>query len=429
MKIGIDLSVLQSDHRFRGIGSVIINFINNLSEQERKANQFVFFVESENEELAYEKLDLRHMSYETRYIHNKSRVHLPGKLNLLLKVYYKTKGYIEYRIGDPRMSKAMLADIDRFMQFDQGRKLPPHAGKHTVLVLYDLIPYVLESDYLWSYKTARRNQRSIKGSIKLTLQRYQYISRIKINTRRARTLIAISKHTEKDFVKYLGADPKKIQLARLGINLPTQDESKNVPKFQEYKTTMWGSLKQDFNPSKKPFLLFMGGTDHRRKMIELLAAYNNLRARGIDISLVMAGDSLEGIDDIKNPAMKKYMEQNTSYRDDIKLLGYVSNVQRDWLYKNTTAFVFPSIYEGFGLPVLEAMVHGSPVITFKNTSIVEVAGTYALYANDYLDIVDRVEKLLSNPSYAATITKQGVTHAQQFTWEKTTKRILSALEV
>ncbi len=426
MKIGIDLSVLQTDHRFRGIGSVVINFINNLDESDRKKHSFVFFVEPKDETLAYEQLNLEGVTCEVQYLHNTEFFHLPGRLDLLTKIFYKTLGLLQYYTGDPRISSKQMKQLDRFIQFDQNRKLPRRASKCTVLFLHDLIPYVLESDYLWSYSTARLNGRSRKGAIKFAFQRLQYVSRIRINTRRAKFLIANSEHTKNDFIRYIDINPKKIRVTHLGIN-PPPTKSTSTPTFYDYRNTTWGVVKQELDPSKKPYLLFIGGTDHRRKMVELIAAFNNLKARGVDVSLIIAGDSVEGINDIKNPSMKKYLEENTSYIEDIHLLGYTDNQQRDWLYEHTLAFVFPSVYEGFGLPVLEAMSYGAPVITYNNTSISEVSGSHALYANDFLDIARFAHKLLLEPDYSLSMSKNGSKHAKSFTWAKTKSAILEAL--
>ena len=427
MKLGIDLSVLQSDHKFRGIGSVVINFINNLEANDKRNNTFVFFVEPKNKESAFDLLDLTDISFETRLLINKNFLQLPGKLNIIPKVIYKALGYMQYFTGDPRISHASMQDVDCFIQFDQNHKLPRSASRKAVLFLHDIIPYVLESDYLWSFKTARLNGRSFKGSVKFAFLRFQYISRIKISTRQARILITNSEHTKNDFIDYLGVNPKKVHVALLGINI-TKHGASGKPDFQAYKTTMWGDVKRTIDPSIKPYLLFIGGTDHRRKMVDLLAAYNNLKARGHDISLIISGDSVEGINDIKNPKMKKYMEENTSYSDDIHLLGYISNDQRDWLYSNALAFVFPSVYEGFGLPVLEAMSQNAPVITYKNTAIAEVAGDKAIYANGFLEIINGAERLISDPDYAAEIVQKGNKHSRRFTWTKTKNKILEALE-
>ncbi len=421
------MSVLQSDHRFRGIGSVVVNFINNLSESDKSEHSFVFFVEVKDEGKTYEQLKLDGLKYEVRYLHNKIYTTLPGQLAIVSKIFYKALGYIQYLTGDPRISTSDLSDIDRFIQFDQNRKLPRKAHERVALFLHDLIPYVLEADYLWSFKTARLHGKSFKGSVKSELLRFQYMSRLKINAKRARTLIANSEYTKKDFVKYLNLNPSKISVAQLGVNTVNEENEIAKPSFIEYRTTMWGTVTQEFDPQTKPFILFMGGTDFRRKMVDLLAAFNNIRARGFDVSLVLSGDSLEGIEDIKNPIMKSYIQNNTSYLSDIHLLGYVDNIQRDWLYKNTLAFIFPSVYEGFGLPVLEAMSHRAAVITYDNTAITEVAGKSVLYADSFLQIAEHVTAILDNPKSLEKIKQLGVARAQLFTWEKTKDKILKAL--
>lgn len=428
MIIGIDLSVLQMDHRYRGIGSVVVNFINNLSEQDKKEHSFVFFVETKDEELAYEQLDLQDISYQVAYLHNKDYKMLPGALSLFSKALYKIVGFTQYYTGDPRISRSQLKEMDRFIQFDQNRKLPRLAKKKAVLFLHDLIPYVMESDYLWTYSTARLNGRSRKGSVKFAFQRFQYAARLKISTRRARTLIANSQHTKKDFVNYLNVTAKKVHVAHLGINIPSI-ENNQKPTFHEYKSTMWGTVKKSFDPSIKPYLFFTGGMDHRRKIVELLAAYNNLKARGENVSLIISGDTVEGIRDIRNTVIREYLENNLSYIDDIHLIGYADNRQRDWLYAHATAFVFPSVYEGFGLPVLEAMSYGAPVITYNNTSIKEVAGKNALYVEDFLGIAEQSTQLLHSPDEQSALRDAGRKHSANYTWTKTKSAIIKALEI
>lgn len=426
MKIGIDLSVLQSHHKYRGIGSVIVNFLNNLDEKDKKKYSFVFFVEEKDQDEAFEQLTLDGVKYETRILVNKKYAALPGPLNIIPKAFHKAQGFAQYYTGDPRLSRATLKDIDHFIQFDQNRKLPSGASRSNVLFLHDIIPYVMESDYLWSFKTARLNGRSFKGSVKFAFLRFQYVSRIKINARRADILLANSQHTKSDFVNHLGIPAKKIVVTPLGMNISTSKTAD--PQLSSYRSTMWGDVKTPLDALKKPYLLFVGGTDHRRKMTDLLAAFNNLRARGHDISMIISGDAVKGVKDIKNPVMKKYLEENTSYADDTHLIGYITNDQRDWLYQHALAFVFPSVYEGFGLPVLEAMSQGAPVITYNNTAIAEAAGDKALFATGPLDIIDHVETLLEKPSFRETISKEGRAHAEQFTWSKTKDGILRALK-
>jgi len=429
MKIGIDLSILQGYHRFRGIGSVVINFINHLTDDAKNKNSFVFFVEKNNESMAFELLNLKGIKYEIRYLHMRHYHMLPGEFSIISKVLYKILAYIEYHIGDPRISRKNLADIDRYIHFDQCKKLPVNSKRNTILVMYDLIPFVLESDYLWSYSTAKQNGLGLFKSVKCAFLRYQYKLRIKINLSRAKSIISISEHTKDDCIKYFGVNKNKVDVVLLGADY---NDKKASPKSQKlyaaYKRkTVWGPIKHQIDLTKKPFILFVGGVDKRRQITELLAAFNNLKARGVDISLVLSGESFEYMENIPDKNIKNYIHKNPSYRKDIYYMGFTTNSELNWLYKNALAFVFPSIYEGFGLPVLEAMRYGCPTITYNNSSLVEVGGKDVIYVDDFLGITNAVQELINNPTKAKTLSKNGIIRSSKFTWDKTVNSIFSVL--
>ena len=108
-------------------------------------------------------------------------------------------------------------------------------------------------------------------------------------------------------------------------------------------------------------------------------------------------------------------------------MGFTTNSELNWLYKNALAFVFPSIYEGFGLPVLEAMRYGCPTITYNNSSLVEVGGKDVIYVDDFLGITNAVQELINNPTKAKTLSKNGIIRSSKFTWDKTVNSIFSVL--
>lgn len=426
MNIGIDLTPLQSHHKFRGIGAVIINFINNLTIDHKAENHFVFFMFEEDDREALDLISLSDISYEVRYIKKPTYIMLPGKLRLVSKVLYKLKGLSEYIVGDPRIKSSQLKDIKRYIQFDQNQKLPHRAHKIAVLFLHDLIPYILESDYLKKYATARSGGATRKSSLKSAIKRYQYFYKVKINTMRASHMIANSKYTKNDFIKYTHVNAKKISVSYLGVNM-TDNKVQPKQNFIDYQTTLWGTVKRSLNLSQKDYILYIGGTDSRRRMVDLIAAFYNLRARGEDLSLVMAGDEMAGIDSIKNPEMKSYLKDNPSYSDSIHQLGFVNEAQKRWLYEHCLAFVFPSSYEGFGLPIIEAMAYGAPVITYKNTAIEEVVVDKALYAKDFLEISHQIEKLSKDKVLGRKLSQEGIHHARKFTWNHTVETIFKVL--
>lgn len=422
MTIGLDLSVLQSPHRMRGIGAVAINFVNNLPEQLKNQTTFVFYLFEKDQAKALSLLNLEGLRYEIRNLHEpkSSNFKLPKGSNLFNTFINAGRRKIHGWLGDPRISD--LAGLDAFLQFDQMQSLPRSHKVKKGLVLYDLIPYILEADYLWSYKTARQHQKSRKGSLRLALLRRQYLAKLKANTRRADVLFAISNHTKQDFIRVLGTKPGKIKVTQLGINPPVRSDNDEV-SFERYETTSWGFFPKPVNLADKPFLLFVGGADPRRKLIHLVAAYNHLKAQGYDLRLVLAGDIMKGPSAIPVPDVQKYLA-SSSYTDDMVFLGFVTEAQKEWLYTKALAMVYPSVYEGFGLPVLEAMKYGTPVITYDNTSIHEVAGNAALYAHDALSIVATVKELLAEPSLRQKYEKLGLARSRQFSWRSTVQQIL-----
>lgn len=427
MKIGIDLSILQTGHRQRGIGSVVINFINHLSSEEKKNNHFVFFLQKSGTDDALRPLYLKGLSFEVRYIKDARK--WPGKKHLYSRIWSNLLGELEYMTGDERIQPGQLSDIDSYIQFDQNGKLPKNSKKHTAIVLYDIIPYVMESEYLRSYSTARQKGQDMKSAIKCAILRYEYMYKLIINCRRAKNIIAISDHTKQDVVKRLGIDPSRISVSLLGSNPRSRagKNSRNIATFSAYKSTVWGNLKQKVDLSKRPYLLYSGGADPRRQLVDLVAAYNNLRARGIDISLVLTGDTMYGPESIPNEALKRYFRDNPSYMDNVYFMGFVSDQERDSLYKSALVYIYPSLYEGFGLPILEAMSHGTPVITYNNSSIPEVAGDAVMYASGFSEIVSLVVSLLEDASIRGKFARLGEKRSEAFTWEATSHNILETI--
>jgi glycosyltransferase involved in cell wall biosynthesis len=282
----------------------------------------------------------------------------------------------------------------------------------------------MESDYLWSYRTARLKGCSRKGALRRALLRRRYIGHLKTMGRRAHQLFAISDYTKRDFVKYTRTSEAKIQITYLGIDESLPAKSTEGTTFTQYMESSWGQLPQAVDLIEKPFLLFLGGADPRRKLIDLFAAYNNLKARGYDIRLVLAGDTMKGRRSLPTSELQNYLA-NESYISDIAFLGFVDDTQREWLFDHALAMVYPSVYEGFGLPVLEAMRYGTPVITYNNSSIKEIAGDAAIFAHDSISIFKSVEMLLLKPGKRASYSARGKAQASKFSWSKTVTVIVS----
>jgi len=429
MRIAIDLSPLQNAHRMRGIGFTLINFINNLSEQDKQENEFIFYLLPEGEVLfadPYELINLENVNYESRSLKLSKHLKriLPGRLNLPFGAINRLLRFHSFYYGDSRVGETK--DIDIFLQADQSQSLPSGRGFKKILIIYDLIPQILEWDYLVSYRTARmRGDRFLKALI-LQFKRQLLINKIKANTRRAHELIAISETTKKDFVSFLNVSPKKITVSPLGVSIPSANSK--TPQLIQSVDTGWGyarrPLKLDPNV---PFLLFIGGVDSRRKLEDVVAAFNNLRGQGHDLKLVLAGDIMLGPDAITTPVISDALARS-SYLDDIIFMGFTDDASKDWLYANALAYIFPSRYEGFGLPVLEAMIRDCPVIAYHNAAVTEVAGDALLYANNLQDIMARVLELLNySDAQRDQLRKKGAEVAKKYDWARTSTAIMKIL--
>lgn len=430
MKIGVDISPLQTGHRMRGIGSVVSNFINSIPEEARRRHSFVFYALA-NEEKSLKKglalLNLEGLNYEISFVEAPARStsrRLPIFLRLPLKIFKKAVELGRFNIG----AKLPNHDLDVFLHTDQSLSLPRTGKAKKVMIAYDIIPYVMEWDYLWSYRTARLKGLPIKSAFGCHLRRWMYVSKLKSNIRRADSLLAISEHTKNDLQKILGTPAHKITVTPLGVTAP-DSKSDASPSFERYYRTSWGYFPRPFQLDiKEPYVLFVGGADRRRRLEDLVTTFNQIRAEGRPLRLILAGDSMQGPENISTLEIQNSLKAS-SYLDDIIFLGYVDESTRDWLYKNARAFIYPSTYEGFGLPVLEAMIHGCPVICYRSGAVEEVAGSLPIYASNQEDLRRSINKLLAAPSQEIEhIRRQNIAHAQKFSWQKTTRQMLKVIE-
>ncbi|MBA3757273.1 glycosyltransferase family 4 protein [Candidatus Saccharibacteria bacterium] len=429
MTIGIDISALQSAHRMRGIGFTVLNFINHISDKDREKHRFVFFMFKSDLNNPVRLLKLDGMNYEIRYLTEKKLAQKTspiGRLQRLIKSTIRQLGELKDRYIGSSITKD-LKGIDVFIQPDQSQNLPRKWGLRKVLIVYDIIPYVLEWEYLWSYSTARTRGYSRKAALRCTARRWLYLKKLKINARRADLMLAISEQTKIDFINFVGASPKKIEITHLGVSPVEGDDE--PPSLLRYEKTSWGYLAKPFKHDLgTPYLLYVGGADRRRKLEDLITAFNALRAEGVKIKLFLTGDTMQGPENIATEEIQGSL-RSSSYLGDIVFLGFTDDKTRDWLYKHALAFVYPSTYEGFGLPVLEAMAHKCPVICYKNGAVVEVAGTVPLYTKRSVGIRKEVRSLLSsNNSKTKSLVENGASQAAKFSWSKTSNSIFQIIE-
>lgn len=398
MTIGIDIRVLQNDNKYRGIGEVARQVLRGMLPKVVLQSDSVIFYMYDNQEKLTDILDIPEGLDYSEHRQGQDIVHATRSKG------QKIKDAFMGMYGQPISETSMC---DSFIQFDYTLGVPTNTK--TYLVKHDIIPYVFWEKYFASPWVHFRNK-AARTTLRTIYHNYAYKHVLRRSLRNASHIICVSNHTKDDLRRHFGVSTKKMSVVHLGVSqediIEVSDSTIDMPT--------------------KPYLLFIGAADPRRAVDDLVSAYNNLKAAGRDIQLVLVGENFKSDAYIKK-ILPQYLSDeilNSSYAKDILKLGYISDVDKRKLYRNALAFVFPTHYEGFGIPILEAMANDCPVITYKNSSITEVANGKALYADDWEDIWHHTEALLDMPekSRLELITKARK-NAAKFTWKKTADAI------
>jgi glycosyltransferase involved in cell wall biosynthesis len=165
-----------------------------------------------------------------------------------------------------------------------------------------------------------------------------------------------------------------------------------------------------------PYLLFLSGIAKNKNLCRIVEAFESLAERFSDIKLVVAGGPAFLTDFAAIAKVK-----DSPFASRIIMTGYVSDEQKHTLYSNALAFLFPSLCEGFGLPILEAMSCGCPVITSNISSMPEVAGDAAILIDPYNteQLVHEIERVISSESLRKELRLKGLEQSKKFSWDKT----------
>jgi glycosyltransferase involved in cell wall biosynthesis len=228
----------------------------------------------------------------------------------------------------------------------------------------------------------------------------------------AGAVIAISENTKQDILKFTSIDPDMVHVIHLGNPLDNRNEPGQM-------NMIWDRV-----VPKKPYLLFVGGRGAYKNFDFFVESVSGILHKNEELQVVCAG-SLPF-----SPREKKSLEKmNLAHK--VHYVKIDDAILKN-LYKNAQAFVFPSLYEGFGLPILEAFSQGCPVILSNASSFPEIGGDAAIYFEPHNSesIVQALEKVLYNERYRQELIKKGSERSQLFSWEKTassTKKVYKTL--
>lgn len=226
-------------------------------------------------------------------------------------------------------------------------------------------------------------------------------------------IIAPSNATKKDLVEHFRVAPQKISVIYEG-----GDKESSVKPAGEQE------LEEKYQV-KKPYFLYVGTLQPRKNIETIVDSFLRLAKNESTAQLVLAGGTGWGMGKVLDKIQK------SSFKERIILTGYISEEEKAGLYKNAEAFLFPSQYEGFGIPVLESFSYGVPVITAKNSSLPEVGGNAAIYIENVMssaELEECMKKILGlSEADRMLLSEKGIRQFNRFTWKKCAREIFELL--
>jgi len=391
MKIGIDARPLQGETRFRGIGQSFEYLLKTILKHHADDHEFVFYVDDELE------------TPELIGHFPKHRVISVPAFELGRRRYFRSF-LNSFRTATPRKK-----DVDVFFQYDATLGVPTSVP--TVTIFHDLIPYLFRGQEKKQIATGlRKYKNKLAGSMY-----WQKYLRILGRYKRSRKIIAISNASKKDYLKYVGGIAEKdVVVVHHG--------------FGENHNTNPKPSKQAKELASQPFIVYVGGIDLRKNIAELVRTLYAVKPDFPKLRLVAMGKEFSLTPQLGDVGWSAALSKNKEYAKDVLTPGFLSSDDKSYLLSKAEALVFPSLYEGFGLPVLEAMQAGCPVICYKNSSLSELVGDAALVVKNGEALAPHLKKLLSDKKLHQQLAKAGPKQAATFTWEKTAAETLKVLQ-
>lgn len=381
MRIGIDARCFVAGKR-TGVEEYALNILENLFELDEK-NEYILFINSFHDP----NFDLK--VFEKYKNVSLKRFRIPNKL-LNLMFWYFNWPHIDKMIGG--VDVFFMPNMN-FVGFSKKIRL--------ILTMHDLSFEILPETF----------------SVKRRL--WHHILNPRRLCRRAEKIIAVSESTREDIILRYKISPEKIQKIYNGISNDFEEVNRNDPKIIEVKDR----YHLPFN-----FIFYLGTIEPRKNIPTIVAAYDRLRELGntqLDkYKLVIAGG--------KGWKTEKILEamRNAKFTDDIIFTSCITSEDKAAVYTLASLFVYPSFLEGFGIPVLEAMRCGVPVVTSNSSSIPEVVGNGGIMVDpdrpDELYLA--MKELLLNKDFYEKMRKQGLKQSIRFNWKTSAREVLKIFE-
>lgn len=237
---------------------------------------------------------------------------------------------------------------------------------------------------------------------------YRYVRK------RAAFFLTVSEFTKNDLIDLWHIPPDKIRVIPCAC----------PPHIHQEKNSVVLTALRKRYVLPEHFILFVGNSNPRKNLHRVIAAFDRAKEQAdLPHQLIIAGEQGWKFD-------QEDAVRSIRYREDVRFIGFVSDADMSALYTAAELFIFPTLYEGFGIPVLEAQTCGTPVLTSDCTSLPEVAGDGAVYVNPYSeeDICKKMLEVLQNPELQAALKKAGYENVTRYSWIASAKTLDEVIE-
>ncbi len=270
-------------------------------------------------------------------------------------------------------------------------------------------PYVVTVHDLLDHMYRVNSQSSLKRSL-----HFQFTKRV---LHRAARIFAVSNFSKADTVRLFGVTPQKIEVIYNAID-------------DRFRMGHASDAEREFIAERYqvncPFLLYAGRISPHKNVVRIIEAFgalkNELNKEGLypDLKLIVIGDEVSRHPDLRRACIKGAVQ------NDVRFLGFVPIDVLRIFYDQAKIFVFPSLYEGFGLPPLEAMAHATPVVTSNTSSVPEVVGNAAVMVNpeNVFEIMRALHRVLLDQALREKLKTRGLEQAGKFSWDASVRRML-----
>jgi len=248
---------------------------------------------------------------------------------------------------------------------------------------------------------------------KLSLWYHRFSAKLAV--KKAKHIFTISEFSKKRIVDVFAMDPERVSVIYLGYDRE---------KYRIYNQNEINPVLKKHNLRYKKYMLFVGRLEPKKNILRIVKAFDELANRPGDLpDLVFAGLKIDISD------TETYLSSRVEFGKRVKFLGYVEEKEKPALYAGASVFVFPTLYEGFGMPILEAQACGTPVLTSNSTSNEEVAGAGAVIVDpkNVQQISNKLKEILDSEEKQRELVRLGLENIKRFNWQRTANKTLDKI--